>query len=192
MKKVLCVLIISHLFVMFSFGQESYIKNRLNFKAGYSRYETNRGKYSNGKIIPITVGNYRIETNYGISNLLETGIYVGYSKFQSFWMNWGDSTFNFTDCPTPFYGVTFNFHLLPLLIKEDDFRFDLYLLGKFGGIFFASPAKYYPTGSSIEYGIGGGLTFYLWKHLGAYAEYSYGKYFFRDNTNFRYGLTFKF
>lgn len=192
MKKVYCVIIICNLLVTLTYGQESYIKKRLNFKTGYSRYTTNKSVSSNGKIKPVTVGNYRIEANYGISNIIETGIYVGYSKFESFRMNWADSTFNFKDYSTPFYGINCNFHLLPLIVKEDDFRFDLYISGKFGGLFFASPTSFFPTGSASEYGIGGGLSFYLWKHLGAYAEYTYGKYFFRDNTNFRYGLTFKF
>lgn len=192
MKKAFCVIIISNLFLIHSFGQESYIKNRLNFKTGYARYMTNRSKVSNNKLIATTVGNYRIEANYGILNLIEAGIYVGYSKFESFRMNWADTTLNFKNCSTPFYGINCNFHLLPLLIKEDDFRFDLYLSGKFGGVYFTSPSGFFPSGSESEYGFGGGVSFYLWKHLGAYAEYTYGKYFFRDNSNFRYGLTMKF
>lgn len=192
MKKAFFVIIISNLLVILSYGQESYIKSRLNFKTGYSRYTTNNGVVSNGKVKALTVGNYRIEANYGISNLIETGIYVGYSKFDSFRINWADTSFNFTACPTPFYGINCNFHLLPLLIKEDDFRFDLYLSGKFGGLFFDSPTGFFPTGSAFEYGIGGGLSFYIWKHLGVYAEYTYGKYFFRDNSNLKYGLTMKF
>src|SRR5450759_3745519 len=174
MKKAFCVIIISNLLVILSYGQESYIKNRVNFKTGYSRYATNRSVISNGKLKALTVGNYRIEANYGISNLIETGIYIGYSKFDSFRINWADTSFNFKACSTPFYGINCNFHLLPLLIKEDDFRFDLYLSGKFGGLFFASPAGFFPTGSAFEYGIGGGLSFYIWKHLGVYAEYAYG------------------
>jgi hypothetical protein len=192
MKKAFCVIIISNLLVILSYGQESYIKNRVNFKTGYSRYATNRSVISNGKLKALTVGNYRIEANYGISNLIETGIYVGYSKFDSFRINWADTSFNFKNCSTPFYGINCNFHLLPFLIKEDDFRFDLYISGKFGGLFFASPTGFFPTGSAFEYGIGGGLSFYIWKHLGVYAEYTYGKYFFRDNSNLRYGLTMKF
>jgi hypothetical protein len=31
---------------------------------------------------------------------------------------------------TPFYGLSINFHLLPFIIKKEDFRFDIYATGK--------------------------------------------------------------
>lgn len=174
--------------VILSFGQESYIKNRWNYKAGYSRYRTNTS--INNKAI--TVGNYRIEANYGILDLIETGVYLGYSKFETLKIDWSDSTIYNKNCPALFYGVNCNIHLLPLLVKENDFRFDLYLTGKLGGLYISSPKGYYPQGHDAEYGLGGGVSFYIWKHLGVYAEYSYGKYFFKDYSKFRYGLTMKF
>lgn len=188
MKKTLFLILLSNLILTFSFGQDSYLKNRWNFKVGYSRYGTNRSiNYKQ-----ITAPNYRIEANYGIRNLIEPGVYFGYSKFESSKINWGDSTIMQNDSPAFFYGINCNFHLLPLFVKEDDFRFDLYLTGKIGGLYIASPTGFVPNGSESEYGLGGGLSFYLWKHLGVYVEYSYGKYFFKDNSKLRYGLTTKF
>ena len=188
MKKVSFLFIISNILVICSFGQESYIKTRWNLKGGYSRYETSTYIYNKN----VTVGNIRLEANYGILNYIETGIYVGYSKIELIKINFADTIIIRKDCPTPFYGITCNFHILPFLVKEKDFRFDLYLTGKLGALYFKSPSDFNTHGQYSEYGLGGGLSFYLWKHLGAYAEYSYGKYYFKDDSNFRYGLTIKF
>ena len=149
------------------------------------------------------VGNYRLEVNYGILNNIEIGAYIGYSKFDYYRETSLDSihkSYRVEDNNCPFYGVSVNFHILPFLIKKEDFRFDLYVTGKFGGVYFTKPTLYNYTfngpmlkdGQIYEYGIGGGLSYYLGRHLGIYAEYCYGKYYSRDNFKLRYGLTMKF
>jgi hypothetical protein len=188
LKKTFPLLLLFSLYSLIIFGQDSYIRNRWNFKTGYSQYITNRS-INNKSII---VGNLRLEANYGITNFIEAGIYIGYSRIESSKINWADTTIMLNKCFTPFYGINCNLHLLPLLVKKDNFRFDLYVSGKLGGLYFVSPLGYYPHGHSAEYGIGGGLSFYLGKHWGFYSEYCFGKYFFKDNSNLRYGLTFKF
>lgn len=188
MKKVFLLFIISNFAVVFGFGQDSYIKDRWNFKAGYSLYKTN--KSINNKTV--SVRNYRIEANYGIFNYIEAGVYAGYSKFETRKIDWSDTTIFRKNSPALFYGVNCNIHLLPLLVKEDDFRFDLYLTGKMGGLYITSPVGFFPHGNESEYALGGGVSFYLFKHLGLFAEYSYGKFFFKDNEKFRYGLSLKF
>lgn len=191
LKKVFFLGVIN-LLMLTSFGQDSYIRNRLNFKAGYSRYTTGSYSGGNSQRKANTVGNYRLEANYGISNLIEAGVFFGFSTFESRKLNWADTTMLRNDSFTPFYGINCNLHLLPLLIKKDDFRFDLYLTGKLGGVFFTSPSGYSPHGYSTEYGLGAGVSYYLGKHLGLYAEYCYGKYYFKDSSKLRYGLTIKF
>ena len=186
MKKVLYIFILSNLFVICSYGQDSYIKHRWNFKAGYSKYNTNI-RTSRERI---QVGNFRIEANYGIRKLIEAGVYLGYSKINSFCYR--DSILILTERPAIFYGINCNLHLLPLIVKEDDFRFDLYLAGKYGEVTFTSPIGFFPGGTESEYSLGGGASFYLTKHLGIYGEYTYGKYFYKDNSKFRYGITLKF
>jgi len=169
-------------------GQESYINGRWNLKAGYSRYET--GTFQNGKMLK--TGNYRIEGNYGVTNYIELGTYLGFQKIEIPSINWTDSSVIDNSFVNPLYGINANLHLFPFIIHQKDFRFDLYVTGKFGGVYYNTPDNYYLHGNMVEYGIGGGASFYIWDHLGLYAEYCYGKYYFRDNKNFRYGLTFKF
>jgi hypothetical protein len=198
MKKIILVSVIINLFIICSFGQDSYIKGRLNFKTGYARYFTRAG-YK---------GNYRIEGNYGISSYIELGAYFGYSHFDYLHKDSPDSIiggpYSHEDNNTLFYGAAINFHLLPFLIKEDDFRFDLYGTAKAGGLYFQ---KHYDIfliqnyqfviqnnnkKNLFEYSIGGGMAFYLGKHLGVYGEYTFGKYYLIGNHQLRYGLTLKF
>lgn len=197
MKKFVLGLIIVNLFIICSFGQDSYIKGRLNFKTGYARYFAYPGGYK---------GNYRIEGNYGISNFIELGTYLGYSKFEYLYKLSHDSIvggpYTHKDSNTLFYGISLNFHIFPLLVKEDDFRFDLYGTVKAGGLYFQEPYyifvrqhPYFVQSNKkmlFEYGIGGGLSFYLGKHWGLYTEYTIGRYYLRNNRQLRYGLTFKF
>ena len=104
--------------------QDSYIKGRWNFKLGYARYVT--GTETNNK--EDKTGNIRLETNYGVLKNVEAGLYLGYSKFPL----WGQLS-GYKDCATPFYGININFHMLPFFINANDFRFDLYLTGNYGG-----------------------------------------------------------
>lgn len=194
-KKIIFLLIVSTLLTFNVSGQDSYIKNRWNFKIGYARYKTGSYIFKGSERKAETVGNYRIEANYGLLNYLEVGAYFGYSKFEFFEITSSvDSIFSIKtkNYNTPFYGINLNFHIFPFLIKRDDFRFDLYVTGKYGGLFFTTPDYYYLHGHVHEFGIGGGFSFYIWKHLGLYIEYSYGKYHYEDNSNLRYGITLKF
>jgi len=179
---------------IYASGQDSYIKSRWNIKAGHARYKTGSFYFSHDN--KETVGNYRIEANYGITNFIETGIYFGGSRYK-YYMPVDSITFIAKGYFAPFYGTNFNFHLLPFLIKEENFRFDVYLTGKFGGLYYKDKR----SGDGIhrvEYALGGGLCFYPWKHFGVYTEYCYGNYLYEDvynssnHTKFRYGFTLKF
>ena len=74
MKRLLFTFIISNVLLIYSFGQESYIKGRWNIKAGYSIYKT---PYLFSSISENN-NNYRLELNYGLRNKIETGVYAGY------------------------------------------------------------------------------------------------------------------
>jgi len=161
--------------------QYNYIHNRWNIKVGYARYKIST---RNNDVQP-TIGNYRLEFNYGFLKNIESGFYLGYSSYRH--MNTSPRYH------TPYYGINLNFHLLPFLINKPDFRFDLYLGGKAGGFYFRMQEMH-----MFEYSVGAGMCFYPWKHLGIYTEYGFGNYLYEDNFNsrdhskFRYGLSFKF
>jgi len=177
-------------------AQNSFIKDRLNFKSGISFYPQ-RSEHDSKPI------NLRIESNYGFWGLLEAGVYLGIGRF-TYWTPMENNSRTALNTFSPFYGLQTNFHILPLLIKKNDFRFDLYLTGKFGGNYLSIPKGSDPQpGHHTEYGFGGGFAFYLWKHTGFYTEYSIGKYSYSLapmgfefenglNPNLRFGVTFKY
>jgi hypothetical protein len=170
----------------------SNIRGRWNFKLGYTLYDTNGHRFSQalGKR-DITIGNYRIEGNYGVSNLIESGVYWGYSKIDALRNN-GDSSATFKGTNTLFYGITVNFHIVPLFTKAEYPVFDLYLTGKIGGVNFLSQKGFYPHGQDFEYGIGSGLSFYILKNFGIYAEGCYGNYFYDSFLYVRTGIVLRF
>lgn len=193
MKKVFYIVFFLYAVFNTVTGQDSsYIRNRWNIKVGYARYSTGIRMIDKWK----TEGNLLVEGNYGMLNFLETGIYVGYSNFECYVPDADGPGRTARHYFTPSYGINANFHVLPFIIKANDFRFDLYVAAKYGGKYFTTPANVSPHGHISEYGLGLGMSFYLFDHLGVYAEYAYGKYHFRevhkDNTKFRYGITIKF
>jgi outer membrane receptor for ferrienterochelin and colicin len=160
--------------------RESYIKNRWNLKAGYARYGTSRGTGSK------TVPNYRIEANYGLTRRIETGVYLGYSKFNGIrWIAPGTAVTVYN--PSYYFGLNCNLHLLPGIVRRDDFFLDLYPALRVGGI------KGSHSEITSEYGAGGGVACYFWKDTGIYTEVIYERFYYHhDLVNVRYGITKKF
>lgn len=186
MKKPTLILIVCLMPFLAGYSQDSYIKNRWNFKFGYAEY--NLAYFSNTRTRAVT--NYRVEANYGILEFLEVGGYLGWSRVSAYLPVVGPP--NYVNLDSPFFGVNINFHPLTFLIKKTDFRFDLYLLARYGGVYFSSPEGYYPwRGFQFQYHHGAGLAYYLNKHLGIFGEYSFGT-LAKANGSLRLGLTLKF
>jgi hypothetical protein len=192
------ILLILYLFLstFFSNAQSSYIKSRWNFKSGISIYP----QRSDHDPKPI---NLRIEANYGVWGVLEAGAYLGIGRY-TYWLPLENNSRMANNTFSPFYGIQTNFHLIPLLIKKNDFRFDFYLSGKFGGNYLSIPDGSDPKpGHHIEYGLSCGLAYYIWKHTGVYTEYSIGRYSYYTlplgfgfenglKSNLRFGITYKY
>ncbi|MBE3087042.1 MAG: carboxypeptidase-like regulatory domain-containing protein [Bacteroidetes bacterium] len=143
----------------------SNIKDRWNIKAGYSFSLGPSAKYD-----PYKIKKYNLELNYGFLDNVEAGIYGGYSTIHLFERISPNGTRGYTKGGF-FYGVNCNYHLLPYVMKKDDLRFDLYITGKLGGVTIESTRSY------EEHCLGGGATIYLFKHLGFFGEYTYGKFY---------------
>ena len=176
-RLITILLVIFSLEYTYAYGQDSYIKGRWNIKAGYSQYGF--GVRINDNVNEEITGHYRLETNYGLFNTIETGVSFGYSE--------KSIGYRETD-PTWFYGLNMNLHPLPYLLDLKNPLFEVYLAGKFGG-------RYYVK-NHTEYSIGGGLSFYLFRNAGLYMEYLYGNHgafpHYKDHTKLRYGLSVRF
>jgi len=178
--------------LIFSFltagAQDSYIKNRWNIKVGYASYP---GHLVSSHGIKHTFANYRIETNYGLFNFLEVGGHIGYSQYSALLPIVGQGLI-YKNMNVPYFGLNVNFHPLGFLINKRDFRLDFYLFGRYGGFYYATPEDYVPPkGFYSEIRHGTGLSFYVTKHIGLYAEGSFSK-LETDLWNIRGGVTFKF
>ncbi|HNQ68062.1 MAG TPA: hypothetical protein PKN32_06780 [Bacteroidales bacterium] len=166
-------------------SQESYIKDRWDIKIGhaqpiiYKSYNTYFQRIFNTRQL-----NTVVEANYGITEYFTIGAYLGHSPIKYWYEDSNDPNLNLLEIYQAFFlGAKTNFHIFPLFIKHNDFRFDLYLTGKAGG--------YYYRKAEFEYFVGAGFTFYPWKHVGVYTEYGYGN-FMVNSEYFRFGLVLKF
>lgn len=176
--KLIIILMICSFSVM---GQNYSIQNRWTITMDYSDYK------NLGVLTSITEGStpaIQAELNYGLLNYLEIGVYSGYCSINTI-----DRKYVFhSGNSTIFYGANVNVHLMPFIIKHENFRFDFYVSGKFGGFYrFTSEDRYPPRGNVWDYGIYVGSAFYLGEHWGVFAEYGVGNY-----SKFRTGLSLKF
>lgn len=192
-KKIIFVLTLC-ICSFLALSQNSYIKNRWNYKIGVASGPL--FNISQKKSIQI-----RSEVNYGFFDLLEIGGYLGLSKYMKSSYAYTDTLGNVHNTSknalAPFYGINANFHLLPLLINKDNFRFDLYVAGKAGGYYLVGTSSDRYHGHEWQFFLGGGAAFYAWKHLGFFTEFGYEKnntYINnkKNNSAFRFGLTLKY
>jgi len=184
MKTRTIITVLITLFALTTSAQDSYIKNRWNFKAAYQINSSNNTTWAKSPI-------YHIGANYGISKHFECGLNFAYPG--------GDIPH-----PQKTYFANCNFHILPFFTDAEDFRIDLYLTAKSGLVSYFYDE--YPTIDAsghlvlmtdyklrkFYYGAGLGLGFYPFKHLGLYAEYTYEDYFNTKAFSLKYGLSVKF
>ena len=172
----------------FSVAAQNYsIINRWNTKLVYSSYQNFGHPGMRSSITPA----FQAEANYGLLSFLEVGAYTGYSNIYTLnEIAVGDGVFSGSLEATNayFYGLNTNVHLLPFLLKTKKFRVDLYASAKCGGFYRASDKGSWPErGHTLDYGIYAGTAFYFGEHFGLFGEYGLG-----NNTNHRFGLSFKF
>lgn len=174
----------------------SYIKGRWNIKAGFSQYEEKKSSF--GQFHSDFNPDLRLELNYGFMDHLEAGVFIG-CGWESVEEEDPTGTAG-TEVFSPSFGLNANFHILPYFIKKKDFRFDLYVTGKLGGAYYKhkegdTPEGFRPSGLGTSAQLGAGGTFYIFRHMGLYAEYGYewfDKSLRGNQANLRFGLTFKF
>ena len=163
---------------------DSYIKNRWTIKAGFFVYP---GRHSVGSIS----NDFRIEADYGLLKNLETGVYLQGGMCTAL-VPIDSSSFTSYKRFVPSIGISLNFHPLPFIIKRDDFRYDLYFLGRYEMAYYPFPEGYIPArGLYLECRHGIGMAYYFSKHAGFFAEASF-KRLDISHWNFGGGLTFKF
>ena len=123
----------------FSYGQNYSVKNRWNTKLSVSCNRTNEpgGDYFmelDRPLHPIRFRfNVRAECNYGVTNWLEVGGYLGYIRYFNFSYAYKYDTRRIAFAPT--FGVNANVHLLPFLNVNKNCRWEWYVTAKYGGTY---------------------------------------------------------
>jgi len=166
--------------------QESYIKNRWDIKLGYALPQI--GYYVHNYNLSSPNPNvFSLEGNYGFSKYFTGGLFFSYSDFEFTNYNFNYNTQQlewWNDNATLIsYNAKVNFHILALIRKQKDSRFDFYATAKAGGYYFKK--------NNFEYNAGLGLAIFPGKHFGLYGEYTYGN-LIRKSFNWRAGIVVKF
>ncbi|MFA5648873.1 MAG: hypothetical protein WC951_11265 [Bacteroidales bacterium] len=188
MKKIVLLSLLTLGLASISFGQSSYLNNRLSFKLGVSKtpeLANWRSKFMSN--------NFWLESNYGHSKFFESGVYLGYTNFS----NYTKPTEEILQAYTTnafFYGVNTNFHIMPLLNFTNEPRFDVYISGKIGLLSFDAPKNTNITGTQLDAAINIGASYFIFRHLGVYAEFGFSKklWFNEFDPGFKLGITLKF
>jgi hypothetical protein len=172
-------------------AQDSYLKNRWNFKlAGAPKLIINNRGYN---------AFLMAEANYGVLNHIEVGVALGFentyvARLKSNASNppiWSD--YSFEDYVSPLYNLHLNYHLMPYLVKEKNSRFDVYLTGKLGGAYIESDNL--DHNFFWNYYLGGGLSWYFTRYVGIYTEIGKQERFnseYKGKAQFRFGVAVKF
>ncbi len=185
MKTKIIITMIIVLVAMQLSGQESYIKNRWNIELSHKMMQgDNEFMMSDDPF-------YHLGVNYGLHKHLELGINTAFSSSS---LGIRKRLQYYTNC---------NLHILPFWVESDDFRFDVYLISKAGGITYFHPAyTTYIDDAPVDFeayrehhfyfGGGVGIAFYPFKHVGVFSEYTFERYYNTKSMFFKYGLCVKF
>lgn len=180
-------------FTVVGFSQNTSLNERLSLKLGHS----NTPKFWDFSD-DIAFGNVRFEANYVLFNFIEPGLYLGYSNFKNIEGPLSPSTPTTFSSPYKsnalFYGLNTNFHILPFVIREGRVRIDLYVGAKLGMISMIAPVNSLYKGTVFDYGLLGGVNYFIAKNWGVYVEYGVSKKvnFSDSEPNLRYGFVVKF
>ncbi|MBO4503526.1 MAG: outer membrane beta-barrel protein [Bacteroidales bacterium] len=190
------------------------VKGRWVVKTSISLYRTwdtgptvfGTGTRDNGAV-GLQRFNFRAEASYAFTRHLEVGLFLGFQHYQ--YLAYRESLqpgfvygelYN-TIAPT--FGANVTFQLLPLFVKSDACRWDLYLFARYGGCVLPfleienSGLEHLFHKYRQEYGVGAGVAYYFKNKVGLFGEWAVGNFsyfpFFTDsNINFRFGIAGKF
>ena len=177
MEKLIAILLIASALTLNA--QEENRKNRIKVNISYSSYQSNT---SSGTSIDASeidfdrMGNYQINAIYVFPKSIEFGVYGGYSR------NW----FNYYNL-----GISANIQILPFFLPKPTKRLEVYAIWKIGQLFDESYFGDYDGFWEYSGGLGTGIYPFSKKRFGLFAEYTMGKYFFKENDNLKFGISLR-
>ncbi|MFA9388230.1 MAG: carboxypeptidase-like regulatory domain-containing protein [Prolixibacteraceae bacterium] len=165
-------------------------KGRWNLKVGSTFSPVLKSSYGHMYSLQYDPFN-RLNVSCGISEYLETGVYLGQEKYLAMVPANVDGQFFGSKEKSLHYGVLSNVHLAPLLPVVNHFM-DIYVTGSLGVQRYNPPYGYQPNGTQFRYGLALGTSVFITKHIGAFAEYGIRKASWRNIAEVNYGLNIRF
>jgi hypothetical protein len=142
--------------------------------------------------------NLQLLFNHKITNFLSVGGNVGFGLYEEFFTEKTDNrnSLIYKDYTNSIlYGLNSRLHILPLFIKSENLRFDLYLSGEVGVISLNSSNEenIIPIrGNYFDYSFMAGGTVYLSNNFGLFAEAGYKRFKYHNGFNAKYGFAVRF
>ncbi len=145
---------------------------------------------------------YGVEGLYRFNNILSAGLYFGYSNgtFISNQNNVSDTGFSSFTIDrfgrSYFYGINGELQLLPLLLKTERIRFNIYCPIQVGLV--SQSITTFDTNTlnwdkpTFEIGAGLGLGYNFTKNIGLFGEYRFGHFYNQRNSQWKVGLVLSF
>lgn len=188
------------LVIAFSIGNYSFVsakndlikKNSINISFSNIKIEDENCFFEDD------LPNLQILISHKVANCFSIGGNVGYGIFEEFYINKTEDRVslifkNYTNSVS--YGINSELHLLPLFIKKDNQRIDLFLSAEIGGVFLNSsdndniiPIR----GNFFDYSLMVGGTLYLSNTFGLFIESGYKEFKYYNGIYTKYGLSFRF
>ena len=178
-------------------------KNEIRVSISSSKLKFNPINYYSS----IQLGNFnfnQLSYNRMINDFISAGGYLGYGSvdqiIEEIWDNiYGYSSSRYSvqeKKSTMEYGINGKLHFLPLILKNNTSRFDLYLSGDIGliSIFTTVDESIYPKrGTYFDYSILGGASVFLFKRkrIGMIIEAGYRKFKYHHGSSLRIGINYR-
>ncbi len=209
MKKKFCISFF-FLTTVFAFSQQKSDVNSFVIKLNYSNVNSHQiiPDFTNTtthlrEFIYKKNPQYNFEGLYSINKIWSVGAYFGYSNGTFISNEITDSGIDYISATMDkfgksyFYGIESNIQLLPLIIKSENLRFNLYCPVRIGMVSqnvttsFVTNTKIWEK-PVLEFGAGLGLSYYFTKNIGIFGEYQLGRFYNNRYTQWKVGLALKF
>jgi len=210
-QNIITALLLSFSTISTVLSQTTVFNGKVNLRMGGSIFNSkDNSRHAENAALLFT------SASYNFNKYIDAGFYVGYGGLShpsdldfnetTGMYEWysADST-SYISASTPYggttstavrYGLTTDIHLLALLTEKET-RLDLYLQAQAG----LTTEKYEAledearmrwTDPQAEYGIGLGVRYRFTKSIGAFTDYSYGKFYNNDRHKIKLGLALTF
>lgn len=213
MKKVIIILFFFVGFICLTEAQSTEVSqktfSRVSFKLNFSNVNSRQivPAFSNQTVtLHETIykknAYYGLEGQYRFNNLLSAGLYFGFSNgtfISNEILNSDPIGYSFTidrSGKSYFYGIKGELQLLPLLLKTDRIRLNVYCPVQLGlvsqRITTLNTNKINWDKSALEIGTGLGLGYNFTKNIGVFGEYMFGHFYNDRNSQWKVGLVLSF